>query len=222
MSHGFTGNKSELGRFDTAAQEINHAGYNVLKYDYAGCGESEDFKIKLSSHIDDLTAAINFVKELGYQNIGLLGLSTGGLVSLNAYNNAEITAMVLWAPVTSSMDITNGYFVEKQLNELSQKGYLTVNRENSLREITLVDQQMFIDRKNVDQRSLLEGIECPTLIIHGDNDKRIPIQNSEKALVYLNKESKLIIIKDADHLFKKQLNQFITESIFWFKKYLTI
>ena len=56
--------------------------------------------------------------------------------------------------------------------------------------------------------------------MHGDQDDRVPLDDSKNALKYLPTDSKLEIIPGADHQMYEQLNDFISKSINWFNKYL--
>ncbi|QDU06814.1 alpha/beta hydrolase [Gimesia aquarii] len=64
----------------------------------------------------------------------------------------------------------------------------------------------------------------PTLLIHGDQDKLVPISHSEKIMKQFNEQkvkAELLIIKDAAHGFrgedKNRANQAVVK---WFKRYL--
>jgi non-heme chloroperoxidase len=62
-----------------------------------------------------------------------------------------------------------------------------------------------------DFRPDLEKLDVPTLILHGDDDQLVPIDNSARASHRLIKTSKLIVYKDGPHgitdTHKHQLNR---------------
>src|SRR3989344_4456231 len=99
MLHGFTGDKSEHGRFDRIAKALHEIGYNVLAFDFSGCGESDDDTLTLEKQINDYYSALRWFKAKGISRIGVFGLSLGGLVALRGYT-PEILTLVLTAPVT--------------------------------------------------------------------------------------------------------------------------
>ena len=39
LCHGLGGDNSEWGRFEPTATKFNEAGYNVLRFDFGGCGD---------------------------------------------------------------------------------------------------------------------------------------------------------------------------------------
>lgn len=220
MSHGFTGDKSEWGRFDKTAEALNKQDYNVLNFDFSGSGESDDDSLSVDKQVDDLQSAIKYAQNRGLNEIGLLGLSLGGLISLKVYDE-RIKTMVLWAPVTDKIRYSwRQRYSPEQLQELEERGYIAKIRDKGIRRKIIIDKQMLKDREGVDQKSLSSKIKCPVLIIHGDEDDRVPLQDSKNAMKYLPKNSKLEIIAGADHDFTEQLSQFIDCSISWFRKYL--
>jgi alpha-beta hydrolase superfamily lysophospholipase len=42
MAHGFCNDKSSQGRFDRIAEALHREGLSVLRFDFGGCGESDD------------------------------------------------------------------------------------------------------------------------------------------------------------------------------------
>jgi len=219
MSHGFTGDKSEWGRFDKIAEALKKANYNVLSFDFSGCGESDDDSITVEKEVDDLKHAIDFIKKRGYKEIGLFGHSVGGLISLRNYNG-DVKTMVLTAPVTDSGDTyAEEKFAPKQLKELEEEGYITKTRNKGIRRKFMIDKEYIIERKTLNQDNLLIPIKCPVLIVHGDKDDNVPLEWSRSAIKKLPQDSKLEIISGKDHDFVGS-NEVIQLTVNWFKKHL--
>lgn len=220
LCHGFTGDRHEWGRMDKTAQSLNKANYNILNFDFSGSGESDDDSITVKKEIDDLKSAIKFVKEKEFSNIGLLGLSLGGLVSLKNYTK-KIKAMVLWAPVTSKKEnYAQKQFNESEIKELEEKGFITKMMKEGIRKKIIIDKKIIEEREAINQKELLSKVKVPVLIIHGDKDESVPLEDSKNATQYLPEDSKLEIIEEADHGFSEQLDELIELSLNWFKKYL--
>jgi len=78
---------------------------------------------------------------------------------------------------------------------------------------------MIFEREIINQDELLKDIEIPVLIIHGEKDKNVPLNDSINAIKKLNEKSKLEILKDEDHFFRIKKNELFDLSINWFKKY---
>jgi alpha/beta superfamily hydrolase len=98
MAHGFAADKDEEGIFVRTAEAMCKEGFSVLRFDFAGSGESEgEFsEMTLSSEAEDLKSAFEFMKSHGYRRIGLVAASFGGAVAMIAHPDAE--AVVLWNP----------------------------------------------------------------------------------------------------------------------------
>src|SRR3989344_5453366 len=94
MCHGLAYDRSTVGRFDKAAKSFNERGFNVFKFDFSGCGESDYDTLTTDKQIDDLKSAFKFVESKGLNKIGLLGNSFGGFISLKVCGK-KIGAMVL-------------------------------------------------------------------------------------------------------------------------------
>jgi len=220
MSHALANDKSERGKLNKVAEKLNQIGYNVLTFDFSGCGESEDDTLTVGKQVDDLKSAINFSKSLGYSKIGLFGHSLGCLVSLKCYT-LEISTMVLWSPITDKIKyLWDEKLSKEQLKELKDKGYFTRTRKNAVRTTYLIDKQMLLDREKVDQKELLRDVHCPTLLIHGTKDTNIPLMDSKKAITLLPKNSRLEIVEGADHDFTEHMDIIVKISEEWFLKYL--
>jgi len=220
MSHALANDKSERGKFDKVAKDLNQAGYSVLAFDFSGCGESDDDTLTVGKQIDDLQSAIKFVKSAGYQKIGLFGHSLGCLISLKCYSS-EIITMVLWSPITNKITYSwHEKLSKEQLQELSNKGYFTRTRKNAIRIKYLIDKQMLLDRESVNQKELLKNINCPILIIHGTKDTSVPITDSENAIKLLSKDSQLELVEGADHDFNEHIDIIVSLSRDWFLNHL--
>ena len=218
MAHGLTGDKHEGGRFDKAA-EVLQGSFSIFKFDFSGCGESEDDTITVEKEVDDLKSAIQLVRSRGLTDIALLGLSLGALVSVRVYDES-IKAMVLWAPVTNAATTPEVYYGSDKVKELEETGVLTRIRKNAQRVKVVIGKQLFDEWKSINQQQLLSRIKIPVLIIHGDQDSRIPLSDSQKALEYLPTSSKLEVVEGSDHIFNNRVDVFIDLTKVWFRHHL--
>ncbi len=214
MSHGFTGDKDEWGMFPQTAAEFSDAGFAVFRFDFGGSGESDITSITVEKQTNDLKSAIDFVKEKGFDNIGLFGLSMGGLCSVLACGG-DIKALVLWAPVTKAKTPTvlkNGDL----MSELKEKGYIVIR--NRVGKEFRIDEKYLTERQSLNQKEILSRLNIPVLIIHGDRDDIVPVTHSKEAMAYLKKGSKLEIIEGADHGFNGFVPEVTDISRNWFIK----
>ncbi len=214
ISHGFTSNKDRK-RLVKIADTLSGSGFTVLRFDFGGCGESEYREITVQEQVDDLRSAINYMRKNGYQNIGLLGESLGGLTSILACDE-DIKVFVLWAPVTQSK-IPSIIQKEELQQELNEKGFIIYKKDG--KEFK-VPKKYLEERQAVNQKEILLRVKSPVLVIHGDKDETIPLKQSKTAMEFLTEDSKLEIIKDGDHKLDDKMNVVIPLSVNWFKKYL--
>ncbi|WP_274361263.1 alpha/beta hydrolase [Paenibacillus thermotolerans] len=105
VCHGFAGNRIGQERlFVKAARELADQGYVVLRFDYAGCGESTgDYGASGLQHMIDQTRyVLDYALDLDFVDptrVTLLGHSLGGAVALlTAARDKRVTSLVLWAP----------------------------------------------------------------------------------------------------------------------------
>lgn len=124
---------------------------------------------------EDIDEAIKFLKSKGYTKIFAIGKSLGGGILLTC-NYPEITKMVLWAPAISVAD---------GKDNLDEKIDTSFSKISSLLEVTV-------------SKDLLFSIKVPIKIIHGTEDKNVPLENSLKiaGLLFYSNVTK---IKDMGH-----------------------
>lgn len=219
MSHGMGGDRHEGGKFDELAALLQASGINILKYDFTGSGESQDTIITPTNEKDDLQSALELMKRKGFKDIGLLGFSFGGYISLSSYHEREIKTLVLWSPVTNRMTDPESYYGDEGVRELRGKGFITRIREG-VRPRILIGNDVFNEWHAINQQELLSRIKCPILILHGSEDTRIPLSDSQSAINYLPSQSKLEVIEGAGHTYDGCTEKVVESSLDWFKKQL--
>jgi esterase/lipase len=219
MAHGFAGYKEEKnGKFNDIGQDLNDSGFNVLAFDFSGCGESEDDTISVEKEVEDLRAAVEFMESEGITHLGALGVSNGGLVALR--NHSDFEAMVLMAPQTDGLrEYREERMSEKQRQELREQGFFIKMRENRSREKHVITEEAIKYKESFDQEDLLQGVNLPVLIVHGIEDDIVPVEDSRKAVEKL-KDSRLVEVRD-NHYFDNSVEQITEVSIEWFEKYIS-
>lgn len=213
ISHGFAANK-DRERLIKLSEILSKGGFGVLRFDFSGCSESGNDLISVKGEVDDLRSAIKFMKNKGYNEIGLLGESLGGLISILCYSQ-DIKTIVLFAPVTASKKPS--ILEEGMEEELAEKGFVTKHKDGR---IFKIPKEYFEARDNINQEEILSKIKCPVLIIHGTEDDSVFLEDSKEAMKYLPESSKLEIIEGAGHKLEEDIDRVIILSLNWFKKHL--
>ena len=217
MCHGFTGDKYEWGRFPKLAQSLNKERIDALTFDFTGSGENERVPITLSKQIQDVESVYNWVKNKGYEEITVLGLSFGGRTVLGA-NLPGIKAYVFWAPaifVQSSEDQRDWF---KDLD----KGPVKIPSSGDGEPI-IIDLSFVTEFAKLRVKPALKKLDSPTLIVQGTSDESVPLELTRKAFQLLPKDEnhELIELKNATHDFAEEhLIEFINNTVKWLKKYL--
>lgn len=216
IAHGFASNK-DRARHKQLAEALANEEIAAFRIDFGGSGESDDREITIAAQVDDLQSAINYLKSQGYEHIGVLGESLGGITALLAHNS-DVQAMVLWAPVTKARWTTK--MGDEQKKSLEEKGYFIKVKDNKQFKIP----QAYIDeRENLDREGVLSKVTIPVMIVHGTADKTIPIKDSEEAMELLPKGSVLERIENwehGDHRMDEDMHIIIPKTVDWFKQHL--
>ncbi len=213
IAHGFTMHKRRE-HYIEIADKLHENDIALLRFDFGGSGESYDTEIDLDKQVDDLNSAIKFVKDRGYNEIGLIGESLGGLACLKA-NLQEVKTAVLLAPgIHSKVPTYIKRHPEKKVM-LDEKGFVEKEKDGKT---FILPKKYFDDRLNVNQEELVKELSIPVLILHGDNDGIVPLEHSEGARDK-NKNIKLEIIENAGHDVGEEKEAQI-KIINWFKEEL--
>jgi uncharacterized protein len=212
IAHGFAANK-DRERFLTISRLLNKAGFAVLRFDFAGSGESDRRAITLAGQVDDLKSAVEFAKRNHYLKVGVLAESFGALTALNAFNK-DFSSLVLLAPVTDGVPASS-LFGDEIKTRFDKDGFIPFQKDG--REF-IVPKQYVTDRTKIDQKKILSRINIPVLIIHGDHDRTIPLKHSERALKYLSDDSALEVVKNGSHTLDDNVEEIAYPILEWFKK----
>ncbi|MFQ5834453.1 MAG: alpha/beta hydrolase family protein [bacterium] len=202
LCHGFSTSKDSYTNI-RLEKILNEKGISTFRFDFFAHGESEgEFEdITISEAVDDILNAIRFLKELGYSKIGLVGSSFGGLASVIAASKTDdLFILALKSPVSGYLGKLVVEETKKEIETWKEKGfiYYTSGDGGELK----VNYSFFEDAEKVNGYEAAKKIKIPTLIVHGDNDESVPIEQSKK-IVDLIENSKLEIIESADHRYSK-------------------
>ena len=218
LCHGLTSDKNSQGRFPQLASALQTVGYNVLTFDFSGCGESDDDILTIDKELDDLQSAISYVQAQSYIHIGLYGHSLGAYICL-LYADKDIDTMVLTGALTDKMSYRwEDYFTKQQLDELHSTNHMVFPVKQESRTSVIISEQILDVFSLVDQESLLTGIRKPILLIHGDGDdeEKSLLANTKRGMKYLPPGSSLEVIKGAPHNFMDYMDRVTELSIRWF------
>jgi dipeptidyl aminopeptidase/acylaminoacyl peptidase len=202
LCHGHSSNK-DRPTFVALENELNKNNIAVFKFDFFGHGESEGKfeEATVSEAVDDILKAIEFVKEKGYKKIGLFGSSFGGISSIMAASKTkDLFVLALKSPVSDYEEVELLKRGREGIEEWKQRGWREYIGSNEIK--LKLNYSFFEDIKNNNAYEAVEKIEIPTLIVHGDADETVPIEQSKKTSGII-KDCKLEVVRGADHRYTR-------------------
>lgn len=216
LVHGFTGDWHGPQKiFEKLSKRLQQNGYAVLRFNFRGTPPSDgNFEnMTVETETEDLNEVIKYLKKLGYTEIGVLGESMGGTIATTAYD-PSLKVVIFWYPAFdfSDTDFKELLHSESSKEEYKKQGYILCDGFK-------VGKQFINECLSVNVFSKLKKIKCPTLILHGDNDKEVPYQQSEKAFQIFNKPKEIHIIKGADHCFLNEQDEVIDLTMNFIQQY---
>jgi len=198
--HGFNSTKNHKHFLPIIDQLVNQ-GVSTFSYDTFGQGDS-DGKLEdltITEAVDDTLQAIEYVRSLGYKNVGIVGTSFGGFVALIAAEKYKrLKFLALKSPVSDYNKQVKVVASEDDLETWKEKGFINYGDADHF---VKLNYSFFEDMINYDAYKVATELTIPTLIVHGDNDKSVTISQSKK-LASVLPNATLEIIHGADHGYK--------------------
>ncbi len=184
VMHGYPTNKADVLPFSMFLLKK----FNVFLFDFRSFGESEGRYTTVGyKEVKDLDAAVKYLKSRkDTDNIGALGFSLGASVAIMNKNES------IKAVVSDSAYSNLNNMVEAMYRNFYFLKYPFVYMTRAYSKIFFG-----VDIKNVSPENAIRNIDKPVLIIHGEKDSQIPV-NEAYILHNANKKTELWIA-DADH-----------------------
>ena len=218
--HGIGGNRTNWDEQQTGLSNR----YCTVAWDARGYGDSDDpvNPLKFSDFADDLNALLD---HLGVQTAHLVGLSMGGMIAQDFYGRYPQRVATLTLADTSrgygpaseeerqeflaarlkplQAGLTPADLAPKMIGVLAGPKASETVRQRLLNSVSAVRTEPYIQALHAiittDFRKILPGIEAPTLIIVGDEDKVLPVAQSQ-ALADTIPGAQLVVVESAGHL----------------------
>jgi len=216
--HGYKGFK-DWGAWNLMAENFANAGFFFVKFNFSHNGGTAEQPIDFpdleafgnnnySKELDDLGNVIDWVSEnsdikneIDLNEIYLIGHSRGaGIVLLKSDEDSRAKKVISLAGVS---DYKSRFPKNQKLQEWEEKKVYFVKNGRTHQEMPHF-YQFFRDFKKNEKRlnikKATQNLEIPLLIIHGNNDTSVSI-NEAKNLHKWNSKSMFKIIENSNHVF---------------------
>jgi pimeloyl-ACP methyl ester carboxylesterase len=212
LCHGMESDK-ESEKLVFLSRELARTGIPTLRFDFAYAGESSGSfeEITYSGGVEDLKAAYCFLLGRQARKIAILGSSMGGTVALLfAAQEPTVAALVTVAAPIHPKKITEKLLTPEQMCQWREQGYTYYHGQRI--NVSLLD-----DLERIDILKSASRIACPVLIIHGERDETVPVEEAYELHDQLSDSKKLAILKGADHRLSDPslMKHVVVESMNW-------
>ena len=216
--HGYKGFK-DWGAWNLMAESFANAGFFFVKFNFSHNGGTVEQPIDFpdleafgnnnyTKELDDLESIIEWISsntdyqnEIDLENISVIGHSrAGGIVTIKSQENNRIKKVISLAGVC---DFEKRTATSGDLEQWKKDGVKYVLNGRTKQQMPHF-YQFYKDFKQNENRLNIQravaNLEIPYLIIHGDNDTSVFIEEAKK-LHSWNSKSQLEIIENANHVF---------------------
>lgn len=227
LLHGFSGHSADvrmLGRYLEKKGYTSHAP--ILRGH--GLPAEELMKANPDEWWEDVLKAYNYLKDMGYEEIAVAGLSLGGALSIKLGNCERVKAVIpMCAPIYADNEaaLTREFSLfAKRFKQFEQKDPATIDAEvealmvgfpHKFQEITQLIQEV---KENV------EMIYTPTLVVQARYDKVINpesanyiyenVETDEKKIVWFENAAHVITLSDEKDQLHEEIYTFL-EGLEW-------
>jgi len=182
----------------------------IAKSSYQGFNES-DLNIEL--YANDVTSLINYFKQKGFKDIYIIGHSEGSLIGLISIQKIKVNGFVSLCGAGNSADILLKEQLKPKLpptffNQVEiiidslKNGKVVSNTPPQLNSLFRKSVQPYlISWFKYNPTDLIKTIDCHSLIINGDKDIQIDVEEAE-ILHAAASNSQLAIINNMNHVLK--------------------
>lgn len=203
LCHGFLSNKNSTTN-KTLTRLLNARGIAAFRFDFFGQGESEGLfeDITTSLAVGQATAAIHSILARGYETIGLVGSSFGGLVSiLTTAQRQDIACLALKCPVVDFAEELRLEFGPDEMARWKETDTIPNILGGSGR--VRLKYRLYEDCLQRVAYDAATMITTPTLIVQGQKDEMVPLPQSQKLFNLLNGPKRMNLLPEADHQFTR-------------------
>ncbi|MBN1289555.1 MAG: alpha/beta hydrolase [Actinobacteria bacterium] len=168
------GNAQEVYSWSLIREELSPLNLRMLLIDYRGYGKSEGEPGEQGLYLDG-AGAVDWLNSAGIDDKDILvfGKSLGGAIACELASNRSFKGLILESTFTSLDSVAQYLFPAVVAFSPEIDSYDSIGKIGS--------------------------IECPLLVIHGENDDLIPVEEGKALFNMANEPRELFIVKGAGH-----------------------
>jgi putative redox protein len=194
LCHGMESDKNSE-KLIVLSKALAERGILTLRFDFSYVGESsgkfED--ITYSGEVDDLRAAYSLLQGRHNGKTAILGSSMGGTVAvLFAAAEPTVAALVTIAAPLHPEQFPKRVLTPAQLLEWRNLGFTFYHGVK-------LNVSLLHDLESLDVAEAARKIACPVLILHGDADEVVPVEEAYELHDCLGNSKRLRVLRGADH-----------------------
>lgn len=169
ICHGFAATRRSLGIVWLAEALADQ--WDILTFDWRGCGTSQGCLSFGSDEALDLVAMIDHARSMGYQRVGVIGESMGGLITLATLGAVVANAADAIATLGAPADYTlTGWPRPFLIRHLAPRSWA--------RPIAPLLGFRMGSLKIAYPLEVIGQIRVPLLLVHGTKDGIVPVRNA--------------------------------------------
>lgn len=220
LLHGFTGSTKDVKKL---GQYLNKQGYTCHAPMYRGHGVSPEEILKYGAKYwwEDVTRGYHHLKELGYEEIAVVGISLGGVFTLKVGAEFPVKGVVsMCAPIKRRSKeglFERLYNYARTYKQFEGKSEEQIEKE--LEELKSLPRNAINEVQKMIQHTSdeIEEIHAPTLVLQGELDDSIyresapfiydTVEAEDKELIWYHNSGHIITLgKEREKVFEDTLH----------------
>ncbi|MBM4262274.1 MAG: alpha/beta hydrolase [Deltaproteobacteria bacterium] len=194
LCHGMESTKNSE-KLMQLADALAERGILALRFDFSYVGDSSGnlADITYSGEVADLRAAFELIARRSAGKVALFGSSMGGTVALLfAAQEAAIAGVATLAAPLHPEKFPKRILTPEELRQWRTSGFTIYHGQR-------LNVSLLEDLEKIDVPAAARRIACPVLILHGDRDEIVPVEEAYELYACLPGAKQLSIFRGADH-----------------------